>query len=330
MSVSREHARIVCSQGMYLLVDLGTMSGTFVNGLPVQVCALQSGDRIAFGKSDAMYFRLDAASEPAHQTETHRAPAPDLKPRSFESLPSETVASILYTELRKTQTIRRGLQHELHLAESIQRALLSEVPDWDGFRLRAYSEPTVYVGGDFYDFIPTPVPTICGVLGDVSGKGVAASLLSAMVLGCVDARLRTGSSLEDAVQTVNELLYEKGNGRFVSAGHNPAYVYRHDRGEVQEISSNNTIVGAFPSRSFERGAIELASGDLMLIYSDGVTEAESVEGEMLGEAPVRTLLQRDSRHGVDYVKASLLDLLVTFTDGQQQNDDITFILIQRL
>jgi serine phosphatase RsbU (regulator of sigma subunit) len=69
---------------------------------------------------------------------------------------------------------------------------------------------------------------------------------------------------------------------------------------------------------------------LMLIYSDGLTEAESVDEGMLGDGPVLKLLQRDSRSGADYVKASLLELLDTFTARQPQNDDITFIIIQRL
>lgn len=345
-SVSRQHAKILGYQGLYFLIDLGTIFGTFVNGMSIGVCALRSGDHIEFGGAqNAMYFGLDAP-EPAHQAETHDGRAPEVKLRPSDVLP-EAASSILHAELRKIRGHRMGLERELLLAQRIQEALLpKELPDIDGFRLRAYSRPTRYVGGDFYDFIPTPAPGICGVLGDVSGKGVAASLLSAMVVGCLDARLRTGSSLEDAVHTLNWLLCEKGgerfatlflfrfqsngHGQFVSAGHNPAYVYRHEGGEVLEVSSNNIIVGPFSSFSFQPGSIDLAPGDLMLIYSDGLTEAEGLDGNMLGEEPVRRLLQQHSRAGADDVKTSLLELLNTFTADQEQNDDITFIILQRL
>ena len=347
-SISREHARLVDFQGEYSLIDLGTILGTFVNGFPIQACVLHNGDRVEFGKSNhVMYFWSDEVSEHTSPTGAGNTSPVERELPILEEVSSETASSILHAELRKLRQQRMRFERDFLLAEKVQTALLPKrLPDINGFRLRAYSKPTRHVGGDFYDFVPTSTATICGVLGDVSGKGIAASLLSAMVLGCLDARLRTGSSLEDAVQTANGLLHEKGDGRFVtlflfdfdanghghfvSAGHNPAFLYRHAVGAVEDISANNTIVGPFLPRSFHSASIDLAIGDVMLVYSDGLPDAENVADEMLGDEPLRRLLQRDSPGGVDNVMWSILNLLRTFTARQQQSDDITFMILQRV
>jgi serine phosphatase RsbU (regulator of sigma subunit) len=343
-TISRQHAKIVCSQGTYFLVDLGTMFGTMVNGIPVKICALRNGDRLEFGKHrDVMIFRLDVAPELMESLDEH---IPDLGLQRPQVLSLELL-NVLHNELRESQKQRIGFEADLALAQEVQEALLpANMPEIEGFRLCAYYMPTRFVGGDFYDFIPKPETSLCGVLGDVSGKGIAAALLSGVALGCLASHLRTGSNLEDAVQILNGLVCEKGGGkflslflfefesngrgRFVSAGHNTVFVYRHEKDEIMEIPSNNMIVGAFLSSTFCSGAIDLAPGDLMLIYSDGLTEAENANEDMLGEEPVRRLLKQDSHSGAGYVQGSLLDLLATFTSHQHQNDDITFILVQRM
>ena len=90
------------------------------------------------------------------------------------------------------------------------------------------------------------------------------------------------------------------------------------------------IVGPFPSTLFQSEAIDLGAGDVMLIYSDGLTEAEGENREMLGEEPVRGVLRAHAPSGADSVKRALLDLLDAFTAGQQQNDDVTFLILRRL
>ena len=114
-----------------------------------------------------------------------------------------------------------------------------------------------------------------------------------------------------------------------SAGHNPAYVYRGETGEVAEICSNNLIAGAFPLVSFRSERIELHPSDMMLVYSDGLTEAENERGEMLGEDLVRRALRQHAADGADSVKEALLDLLNGFTGGHKQNDDITLFILEK-
>ena len=116
-------------------------------------------------------------------------------------------------ELVKSIEQRQALEQELALAEETQKALLpTELPEIEGFRFCGYSKPTRYVGGDFYDFMPASDDGFYGLLGDVSGKGVAASLVSSMALGCLRTQLRSGQPLVAPAELLNQLLFETSPG----------------------------------------------------------------------------------------------------------------------
>ena len=248
-------------------------------------------------------------------------------------------------ELVKSIEQRQLLERELALAEETQKALLPQgMPQIEGFRISAYSKPTRYVGGDFYDFIPTTGGSFYALLGDVSGKGVSASLLSSMVLGCVRLQLRTGCPLAEATGALNQLLLDmtpdrfvtlfllqldrQGCGQFISAGHNTAYVYRSASAGLEEVPSTCMLVGAFDFATFQSEPITLQSGDVLLIYSDGLSDAENTEGQLLGEDAVRQVMERSGANGAEKLKYDLLDLIERFTGGHAQSDDITLVTIE--
>jgi sigma-B regulation protein RsbU (phosphoserine phosphatase) len=250
-------------------------------------------------------------------------------------------------EMIKSIDQRRKLEQELALAEETQRSLLPQsLPNLEGFRIRAFSKPTRYVGGDFYDFILKDDGVFTAVLADVSGKGVAASLLSSMTLGCLEMQLRSGLNEAAALTRVNKFLCERwsssrfvtmflvtldrqGEGTFISAGHNPAYLYRAASGEIEEIASNNIVVGAFSFATFESGPMKLGAGDVLVIYSDGLTEAENSNGEMLGEQRVKQIIQLDASRGAVKLEERLLETIHTFTEGRTQTDDITILIAEK-
>jgi sigma-B regulation protein RsbU (phosphoserine phosphatase) len=248
-------------------------------------------------------------------------------------------------ELVKSIEQRQALERELTLAEETQKALLPrEMPQIPGYRIDAYSKPTRYVGGDFYDFILGTDGSFDALLADVSGKGVSASLLSSLVLGCMRLQLRTGCPLAEAMGALNQLLLDTapdrfvtmfvihldrtGRGQFISAGHNPAYIYRSASDRLEEIPSNCMLVGAFDFATFQCGPITLHSGDVLLIYSDGLSEAENTDGDMLGEDVVRQIVQRSGPKGAEKVKSDLLKEVERFTGGRAQSDDITLVTIE--
>ncbi len=251
-------------------------------------------------------------------------------------------------EMIKNIEQRKKIEQELALAEETQRSLLPHVvPDIEGFRLRAFSKPTRYVGGDFYDFVTASESSFTGVLADVSGKGVAASLLSSMTLGCVEMQLRSGLGSGDALTRVNKFLCERsstskfvtmfvvtldrsGQGTFVNAGHNPGYLYRAAIREIEELQSNNLVVGAFSFATFESSAVTLISGDVLVIYSDGLTEAENPAGEMLGEDRVKDIIRAEAPSGAEKLEGRLLQTIQTFTEGRDQTDDITLMIVEKI
>jgi sigma-B regulation protein RsbU (phosphoserine phosphatase) len=260
---------------------------------------------------------------------------------------SDEVPALLQAELHKSFVQRFVIEHELGLAQEIQRALIPQhLPTFDGYAVSGHCEPAQRVGGDFYDFRAMSSGGAVAFLGDVAGKGVAASLLSSMALGCLDAQLRSDERLDSALVALNSILCEKEPGRFVtlflvrfdpggeccyaSAGHNTAYVYHGEHTEIEELPSTGLIAGVIPECEFASECFTLRAGDVLLAYSDGLTDAESPTGEMLREDAVRSAVLEYASAGAESLKGALLDLVLSFTGGEKQSDDITFFVIERI
>jgi serine phosphatase RsbU (regulator of sigma subunit) len=189
----------------------------------------------------------------------------------------------------KTLAERKKSEQELALAQETQESLLPRVlPQFENFRIHAFNNPTRYVGGDFYDFLQLSSGEWVGVLADVSGKGMPAALLSSMVLGALSMEFHSRTRPQEILNRVNRLLCEKslpcqfvtlflfllspqGVGEFISAGHNPAYLFRSATGKIEELESNANVLGLFESVSYESGAFRLDKGDILVVYSDGLT-----------------------------------------------------------
>jgi serine phosphatase RsbU (regulator of sigma subunit) len=249
-------------------------------------------------------------------------------------------------EMMKTIEQRKNLERDLALAEDTQRSLLPrEIPKVPFLKLSAFCRPTRYVGGDFYDFQVSSSGEVLSVIADISGKGVAASVLSSMILGCLQLRLQDGDPPASALNRLNRFLCTKSSGRFatmflcsiredgkgiyISAGHNPAFLYRAADGRIEELESTNMVLGLFDFASYEATTIHLDSGDVLLAYSDGLTEAENPREEMFGEDRVKDILKREAGQGVSRIHDVLMTSIAEFTKGRDQSDDITIVIAQR-
>lgn len=323
-----------------ILLDLASLNGTFVNDDRVHACVLNNGDRIRFGKTPELAVFDSGIGESASHNESFGVSV------SAREVLGDRVGDMLREELRKSFHHRHEIESELLLAEKIQRALVpSELPTIVGYRTCGYSSPTRFVGGDFYDVFETSQGCVSACLGDVSGKGVSAALVSAMALGCLGTQLRARLRLEDAVITLNDLMCEKhsgrfvtlflcrlesdGCGRFLSAGHNTAYIYRADTSEINELESTSLIAGVMTPCTFRSEPMDLQAGDVLLVYSDGLTEAENSKGDMFGEERVRTVIRQRAPQGAEALREGLLSELATFTEDEKQRDDITLFLIEK-
>lgn len=250
-------------------------------------------------------------------------------------------------ELIKSIEERKKIEQELTLAEETQRSLLPQVlPEVANLSLHAFSKPTRYVGGDFYDFVRLESGALAGVLADVSGKGISASLLSSMILGCLQMQMRANVSSHEALNRLNQFLCEKsstsrfvtmflftldetGNGSYINAGHNTAYIFRASRCDIEEVPSNNILVGAFSFATYESAPLHLGAGDLLVAYSDGLTEAEDKDGEQFGEERLKNIIRAEAPIGSKHLEQKVLESIQNFTMGRSQTDDITIMIVEK-
>jgi len=238
-------------------------------------------------------------------------------------------------------------EQELALAQETQASLLPRcLPRFDDFHIHAFNNPTRYVGGDFYDFLQMSSGEFVGILADVSGKGMPAALLSSMVLGALSMELRSGTQPQEALNRVNQLLCEKslpfqfvtlflfllsphGAGQFISAGHNPAYLFRSANGKIEELVSNAYFMGMFDFAAYQSRTFQLHKGDILVVYSDGLTDAQNEQEEMFGEDRLLDIIQREAPLGSHALEKRFLKSIEDFTQGMPQTDDITFVVVEK-
>jgi serine phosphatase RsbU (regulator of sigma subunit) len=247
----------------------------------------------------------------------------------------------------KTLDERRRDEQELVLAQQTQESLLPRVlPQFENFHIQAFNNPTRYVGGDFYDFRELSSGEWVGVLADVSGKGIVAALLSSMVLGALSMEFRSGTPPQEVLNRINQLLCEKslpsqfvtmflfllspdGTGQFIGAGHNPACLFRSATGEIEKLASASFFLGMFEGASYPTRPFHLYKGDILVVYSDGLTDAHNQQNEMFGEEQVLEIIRQEGPSGIHALEQRFLKTIEEFTKGMPQTDDITFVIVQK-
>ena len=239
-----------------------------------------------------------------------------------------------------------ALRGQLEVARQVQLELLpANDPVLDGFDISAYNFPTEEVSGDYYDWVRIHDDEIGIVVADVSGKGVPAALLMAFLRASLRAATHIGYSPHISMSKVNYLLWESiERNQFVTAfyglldasnrtlaytnaGHNPPLLMDAE-GNARFIDRGGVPLGMFRDTRYYEYYLTLEPGELLLLYTDGVTEANNPKGEEYGtDRLVRAL--KDSRHLsaralIDFIQHDVLE----WTDGLGATDDITFFVIK--
>ncbi|THG30130.1 ATP-binding SpoIIE family protein phosphatase [Naasia lichenicola] len=239
---------------------------------------------------------------------------------------------------------RERIEQELHVAQLIQQQFLpSELPELRGWHLAAFYRPARTVGGDFYDLIALANGEVMVVVGDVTDKGVPAALVMASTYALLRSAADLSSSPGEVLRRVNELLIpqipmnmfvtclvlvidlDTGRTRFANAGHNLPYVRRD--GEVLQLQARGMPLGLMPGSAYDEHETVIEPGDIVLLYSDGITEQHSAAGEMFGFGRTAELVG-EATSGDDLVDRSVL-ALNTFSAGVEQEDDITLVTLHR-
>ena len=248
---------------------------------------------------------------------------------------------------RELETFYHSVEQELRMARSIQHALLpKDLPELEGWQITYHYQPAREVGGDFYDFVRLEDGRVGLVIGDVSGKGMAAALVMANTQSVLRAVARRGGITPGQVlQEANELMYayippnmfvtcfygvlDPKNGRllYANAGHNLP-CERHD-GRVDELRARGMPLGLMPGMHYEEQEAAVAAEDALFFYSDGLVEAHDPKGEMFGSSRLQGLI-RAHRSGDSSLINSLLSELTRFTGKNwNQEDDITLVNLER-
>ena len=334
-TVSRHHVKVVRTAGAHLIIDLHSWFGTFVNGKRITYHWLSDGDRIEVGKDQAVTFLFSSDGDDHVPEDVGQGP------------PIEALIDVLAEEHKNVGDKRHLVELELMLAHETQKHRLRQpIPDLEHLVFRAASSPARWVCGDFYDFITFEGGQVMAVLGDVSGKGVAAALLSSMLQGCLEMQLRLGDSLEAATRKLNWFMCTKshsgdfatmflmsvdreGTGSYLSAGHKPACLFRSSDASIEELPSNGGLLGAFPDTRFSTDAFELRKGDVLVVYSDGLIEAENPDEEMFGKDRLVEVIRNEARNGATQLEYALGEAYESFVGGQSQIDDVTVMIVER-
>lgn len=231
------------------------------------------------------------------------------------------------------------LRKELEIAASIQRQIIPQnLPEFPYVRLGARTIPCTGIGGDFYDVIPVS-GGFAAIVGDVCGKGVPAALLGAMAQGMFHAQMMSGASLVDAVQCLNTFIVERAPGEkyvtlvavhysggeieFVNGGHVSPLIVRAG-GSVEAIEEGDPPVGLFGFVRFHSIPLKVLAGDRILLLTDGITEAEDVNGAQFGADHLARYLREPN--AVEALFAGLEQFCV----GTRPQDDQTILTIDRV
>jgi sigma-B regulation protein RsbU (phosphoserine phosphatase) len=260
---------------------------------------------------------------------------------------SQAAIAIQNATLHEGLIARERIERDLKIAEQVQKSFLpSSVPKIPRYEFFAHYNPAYEVGGDYYDFVPLRDNRWAIALADVSGKGVAAALMMAKFSGDTRYCILTEDTLGKAAGALNELLCEAGiEEKFItmslnlldpstdtltltSAGHIPVLV-RRANGELEEVGEEiaGFPLGILPGTEYGQTQIKLYPGDMVIIYSDGLTDARSPKEELFDTRENRRVLKRvaELSGSPESVGKALLQDIREFSDGHQQADDITLI-----
>jgi len=341
MSISRSivnhvigQKRAVLSQDAGADQDLPTSSSI----ADLKIRSVMCVPLLAFDGEVLGIIQLDTSSRKQFQQE-------DLD--ILTTVAGQAAVSVQNASMHEKLLRNAALERDLSIAETVQKRFLPHtLPKIAGYEFFAFYQPTYEVGGDYYDFIPLPSNRLGIALGDVSGKGVAAALMMAKFSGDARFCVSTEPTPMAAISKLNNTLCAAGIDEkfmtmslsildiarnrltFCSAGHPPLFLRRAD-GRVEELGDEitNFPLGLMPDSDYGQLEIELFPGDVMVIYSDGVTDPRNSAEELYDSKEHRRLIKRvgESSGGAEAVGKSILQEIREFSAGHKQVDDITLV-----
>lgn len=255
-----------------------------------------------------------------------------------------------FDNLKRTTMAKERMEGELNIGRSIQMSMLPlhfpPFPHRNEFTVFATLQPAREVGGDFYDFFLIDEDRFCFCVGDVSGKGVPAALFMAVTKTLIKSRATNDFSPASILTHVNDEVSENndeamfvtlwlgildvtsGRLRYTNAGHNPPYLKRGDGTLIRLDRRHGPVVGAMDGLVYGEDSADLQPGDLMFLYTDGVTEAMDVTGDLYEEDRLARVLSGTEYETVEKIVAASTDDVWRFQGDAEQADDVTVLAVK--
>lgn len=270
-------------------------------------------------------------------------------------LASQVAQMIDRERLHQEALARQRLERELDLAREIQASFLpASCPQVPGLAINAFYRAARQVGGDFYDFIEMPpaipngAPRLGVVIADVTDKGVPAALFMALARTLLRASAIDGSPPVAVLQRANRLILSdsraglfvtcfyalidpaSGHITYANGGHNYPLLYRRATDQIVPLVAQGIVLGIMPEPHFVPGEITLDTGDVLLFYTDGITEAMNQQHELFGDERLATVLRTASQRSPTEIVAAVLAAVQQFVGDAPQADDMTMVVIKRI
>lgn len=249
----------------------------------------------------------------------------------------------IYADLR----VKERISQELEVASRIQKTILPKnITNIYGLQIANYFEPAKEVGGDYYDYTVKDDENVSITIADVSGKGVPAAFLMALGRSILKTLERQGQSPADNLRNLNQIIYpditedmfitmlhSNFNNKtkiltYSNAGHNPLIVYRAKEDKVELHSVKGVAIGFMQGYNYKQGELKLEKGDIVLYYTDGITEAENPNKELFGFERLEKVIYDNRYNDVDTIKENILNEINIFRRDYPQVDDLTFVVIK--
>ena len=256
----------------------------------------------------------------------------------------------LMREIANEVAQRERLNREVEIAREVQERLFPQkLPVIAGLDYAGHCRPALGVGGDYYDFLALPQGHLGVAIGDVSGKGIAAALMMASLQASLRGEAtRAPENLATAVANVNRLVYEASSSNryatffygqynsatrkfdYVNAGHNPPMLFHCAGGQwtISRLEVGGTVVGLLESYAFEQGSVTLAQGDILVAYTDGISEAMNNADEEWGEDNIVETVKRCDGLPAKEILQRILAAADAFVAGAKQHDDMTLVILR--
>ncbi len=258
--------------------------------------------------------------------------------------------ALAYRELQEAQAAlveKERLERELELARELQQSILpQEFPNLPGFNCAARSRPARRVGGDFYDVIPLSKGRVGLVMADVSDKGLAAALYMALTRSLIHAEAKHSSSPRQVLLKIHKLLLEMGEAdmfvtvfygvldptegtfRYARAGHDRPLLYSPNTGECRFLAAEGILLGLVEEVRLEEVSVNLCSGDLLVLYTDGITDANSPTGEFFGRERLRDTVSTAGGVSAHDLCDLIFEHVDCFQAGAVQHDDMALLVVK--